>query len=42
MKQQMDVAFGAMAHMMEKMMGAMIEAQLAVISEKECEFRLNY
>jgi len=42
MKQQMDVAFGAMAPMMEKMMGAMIEAQLAVISGRECGFRLNY
>jgi len=35
MKQQMEVAFGAVAPMMGKMMGAMIEAQLAIISKPE-------
>ena len=34
-RQQMEVAFGAMAPMMGKMMEAMIEAQLAVISKPE-------
>jgi hypothetical protein len=35
MRQQMEVAFGAMAPMMGKMMEAMIEAQLAVISKPD-------
>jgi hypothetical protein len=35
MRQQMEVAFGAMAPMMGKMMEAMIEAQLTVISKPD-------
>lgn len=35
MRHQMEAAFGAMAPMMGKMMEAMIEAQLAVISRPE-------
>jgi hypothetical protein len=35
MRQQIEVAFGAMAPMMGKMMEAMIEAQLAVISKPD-------
>jgi len=34
-RQQMEVAFGAMAPMMGKMMEAMIEAQLAVVSKPD-------
>jgi hypothetical protein len=35
MRQQMEVAFGAMVPMMGKMMEAMIEAQLTVISKPD-------